>query len=616
MGFYEFKEEDAYAFARHVRSKTKPYNGELRFQNTCPYCGGGQHRDKDTFSISLTTGQYKCLRSSCGVHGNMIQLSKDFDFSLGESVDEYYRPKKEFKKLATPKAPIIPEPGAIEYLESRGIPKAIAEKFEITIHSKHPDWLVFPFFDENNKMQFIKYRDTKFFQGKTYVKDGETVKSSKEWTEAGCKPILFGMKQCNDKFDRLIITEGQLDSLSVAAAGVENATSVPTGSLGMTWVPYCFNWVCKFEEIIVFGDFEKGKMSLIDDIKRRFPNKMKRVREESYQGCKDANEILRKYGPEAVKSAVDTAEFIPLEQVINLADVKDINPYDIKKLRTGIKTIDNTLYGGLPFGTLCVLTGRRGEGKSTLGSQIVAQATEQGYVSFTYSGELPNYLYKSWFDFQIAGPNHITESETKNGYSKKSIPKKAQHDINEWYRDKVWIYDSTIIDGRETVGLLELVKKFIMQYGAKVIFLDNLMSAMYLDMMIGSDKYEQQGIFVNELAKIALMYDVLIILVAHKRKNGFSKDENDEINGSGDISNLAGIVISYGIDKDLDISQRRVIISKNRLFGKTDLKGSVLNFEPKSKRIYGTGDNPDVKFGWEHGDGFEQVDQMELPWEV
>ena len=81
------------------------------------------------------------------------------------------------------------------------------------------------------------------------------------------------MKQCDDAFKQLVITEGQLDSLSVAAAGINNAVSVPNGAKGFTWVPYCFNWVAKFEEIIVFGDFEKGSMTLLEDVSRRFPNK-------------------------------------------------------------------------------------------------------------------------------------------------------------------------------------------------------------------------------------------------------------------------------------------------------------------------------------------------------
>lgn len=112
------------------------------------------------------------------------------------------------------------------------------------------------------------------------------------------------MKQCSENRERLIITEGQLDSLSVAEAGIENAVSVPTGAKGFTWVPYCFDWVMQFNEIVVFGDHEKGHITLLDDISRRFDKPVRHVQEEDYLGCKDANEILQKHGPAAVRNAV------------------------------------------------------------------------------------------------------------------------------------------------------------------------------------------------------------------------------------------------------------------------------------------------------------------------
>ena len=123
----------------------------------------------------------------------MITLSRDFDFSLGNEVDEYYRPTRRFRKFKKQSDPIIPKEPAVEYLESRGISKSIAEKYEITTQSDHKNILVFPFFDETGRMQFVKYRKTDFDKSKD---------KNKEWCEPNCRPILFGMKQCNDAFDR------------------------------------------------------------------------------------------------------------------------------------------------------------------------------------------------------------------------------------------------------------------------------------------------------------------------------------------------------------------------------------------------------------------------------
>lgn len=163
-----------------------------------------------------------------------------------------------------------------------------------------------------------------------------------------------------------------------------------------------------------------------------------------------------------------------------------------------------------------------------------------------------------------------------------------------------------------------------MQYGIKVVLIDNLMTAMYIDEKHGTDKYDQQGRFVRELTKIALRYDCLILLVAHRRKNAFTSDANDEISGSGDITNLAGITLSYDrgsneeIEKgDIDQRQRKLIIAKNRLFGKTNLQGIILNYDERSKRIYGQNDDVNKQFGWDISDGFINADESnyEIPFD-
>lgn len=602
---YEFKEQDAFDFARHVGGQTWEHNEELFFK-LCPYCKPKPTRDNiKSFSINLKTGQFKCLRESCGVHGNMITLSKDFDFSLGNEVDEYYRPKKQYRKLQQPKEPINPKPEAIEYLKNRGIPEWVVSKYQITVQNSNPKILVFPFFDENGKMQFVKYRKTDYDKAKD---------NNKEWCESNTKPILFGMMQCNDKFDSLIITEGQIDILSVAVAGYENAVSVPTGAKGFTWIPYCWNWISKFKEVIVFGDFEKGHISLLDELKNRLSCQIKHVREEDYKDCKDANDILRKYGVQQIKTCIENAVHLPVERVVSLSSVKKVDIFKIPKLKTGIRQQDRLLYGGLPFGYVHILAGKRGDGKSTFASEILGNAIEQGYNTFAYSGELTNANFKAWFDFQIAGPRNIVENRNDDGAPYWFITNSNQDLINNWYDGKCYIYDSSIIERDEKENLLKTIEEAICRYGVKVILIDNLMTALDLDATPGTDKYEKQSHFVKSLTKISMRYVVLILLVAHRRKNNFSSDANDEISGSADITNLAGIVMSYDRDKDdPDESNRKLITAKNRLFGKLNYNGFTLHYDEKSKRIYGDDDDVNYQFGWNKGieDGFMKIQNDE-----
>jgi archaellum biogenesis ATPase FlaH len=603
---YEFKPSDAYDFARQVGILCKERGDELFFK-TCPYCKPRATRGNvNTFSINLKTGQHKCLRASCGVSGNMITLARDFDFSLGTEIDEYYAPKKKYRELPQPKEPVIPKPEALQYLESRGISEEVAKRYEITVQTKNPNILVFPFYDEVGKLKFVKYRKTDF---------DKTKDANKEWCESKTKPILFGMKQCDTSFKRLVIVEGQMDCLAVATAGINNVVSVPTGAKGFTWVPYCWNWLCKWEEIIVFGDYEKGSISLLDELSKRLKTKIKHVREEDYLDCKDANEILLKYGKEQVIKCVENAIPIPVENVIDLADVKDVDPYSLEKIPTRIQEVDKLLCGGLIFGCVNLITGKSGKGKSTLASQILGNAIDCGYNVFAYSGELPNFLFKSAIDFQSAGPQNVIE-ENRGEYVRRYVRKSAKEEIEEWYRGKCMLYDRTMVNDEDT-DLLKTIEQMIISQNVRVILIDNLMTMISQTNVKGS-KLDSQSNISHKLEDMARFYNVCIILVAHKRKDSGIDDEDmdDSIRGDSDIVNSAGVIIHYNVNKDevdMDEFPRIIAVTKNRVFGRTNYNGWKVKFDEKSKRIYGNNDDPDYLLGWNKSDGFVQTEYEESP---
>lgn len=607
--FYEFNPEDAFRFARHVNATTYQKGDELYFKECC-YCHGRGKDNQKTFSINLKTGQFKCFRASCGAHGNMVTLSKDFDFSLGEQVDAYYRrPKKRYRTFSKQKEPIIPKPKAVEYLASRGISEETAKRYQVTVAPGRDNVLCFTFFDEDGRPTFFKYRKTDFVKGRD---------TAKEWCEKDCKPILYGMELCNEKNSTLVLTEGMLDSLSVAEAGIENAISVPTGAKGFTWLPFCWNFLNKFKRIIIFGDYENGKITLLDELKDRLELTVYHVREDAYKDCKDANELLVKYGKDAVKEAVETAVPIPVKRVVEMADVEDIDIYKIEKLPTGISKLDRLLYGGLPFGGVEIVTGIRGEGKSILVSQLAVSALQHGYSCLLYSGELTKSSAKAWMHFQIAGSRHIAEGKNQWGDPIYYISKTNNMLISEWYRGRLFVYDSESDDIEdEEESLVKTVKEVVMRNGVRVIILDNLMTAIDLEPVKGDDKYERQSKFVKKLARIGRKYNVLIILVAHKRKTGsvIEVDENDAVSGSADITNLALVTLSYCKDKELEPNQRLLKISKNRLFGRVNPKGWVMFYDEKSRRIFCQGDDPNYETGWTSDeDNNLESEQMELPW--
>lgn len=560
---YEFKKSDVFDFGYFIGAETKEKGDELFFKY-CPQCHGGGD-DKYTFSVNLQNGAFKCFRASCDYHGHFVELARDFGFRLEDDSQKKYR-KLPQKKIET-------KPKAIEYLESRGISAEVARRYNITTRKDNDKILVFPFYDDQGVLQFVKYRKTDYDKSRD---------KNKEWCEAETMPILFGMNHCED-FTRLVITEGQLDSLSLATAGIKNAVSVPTGAVGFTWLANCWDWINKFEEIVVFGDCEKGKITLIETLEKRLQKKVKCVRMEDYLCEKDANDILRKYGAAALVKAVENAELREVKFVNRLASVEAVNLRDLPKIKTGIAPLDR-ICGGLLRGHVVLLSGKRGEGKSTFMSQMVADAIEQDNAVFIYSGELPNYHFKNWLDLQIAGSNHIESVRNEFGDEEYFLTEHTVEAINKWYYDKAYIFDNSAVSDDEYEGLIKVMVDAICRYDIKLCCIDNLMTAMDGDP--NTDLYRQQSQFVKKLERLAQQYDVAIILVAHPKKTNNAFD-NDTVSGSADITNAVSFVFNYQRADEADNCDSLLMVTKNRMNGKilTGDNAIKLYYSQKSKRV-------------------------------
>lgn len=603
---YQFKKEDAFRFAREQGHSYKIVGNEMRFKK-CPYCKY-ETNDKDTFSINLETGMFKCMRSTCGAHGNMITLHKDFNFSLGSYADEYFDRSRQFRTFPRKPKP-EPKPKAIEYMESRGISKAVCEKYSITVSKDDESILVIPFYDEKDELTFIKYRHTDYDPEKH---------TGKEWCIKDTKPILFGMAQCNLENKTLIMTEGQIDSLSVAEAGIENAVSVPTGKNGFSWVPYCWDWLQHFDTLIVFGDREGDKITLLEEMSNRFNGLVKHVRLEDYKDCKDANDILRKYGAEQIQVCIGNAEPVAVPEIKDILEVKKVNLTDLENFNTGIYKL-NKILGGFYMGQVILLTGERGKGKSTLASQFGTMAVKAGYNTFFYSGELMDWYFRNWLDLQVAGDSHINKSRNPYGDFDYSVDGSIYPQIEKWYGGKIKIYDNNIIQEDEHADLLETIEKAITRYSCRAIFIDNLMTAMSDD--ITSDLNRQQTAFVRKLTHIAKRFNVVIFLVAHpkKRQTGTNNFNNDDVAGSSNITNLVDVVLRYDVPEHIegeaaDSRPQRVLqVFKNRLTGKLCTEGIGLYYQESSKRISEDQHTFDWRLGWENETEFTSVDMLEIP---
>lgn len=174
-------------------------------------------------------------------------------------------------------------------------------------------------------------------------------KERKEWQASGARPILFGMDLCSFT-QPLIITEGQIDALSVYEAGLRNVVSVPGGCCNLDWIDHCWDWLERFRTIILFGDNDDPGRKMVRDVVRRLDEARCMVVEDypdrpDGKPCKDANEILYFHGAETVREAVGRANSVPVKGVIQLADVVPYDPTAVPRVKTMIPALDE-LTGG------------------------------------------------------------------------------------------------------------------------------------------------------------------------------------------------------------------------------------------------------------------------------
>ena len=567
-------------FANNQCADIKQYGDEIVFKY-CPYCHGGNRTDIRSFFINTTTGQFNCFRASCNKSGNLFTLAKDFDCTIPEN----YNPEKLKKQYRVPEQKIEqPNASAYKYFGNRGISKKIVDKYKITTQKDHDNILEIPFIDENGKVISIKCRKTDFVKSRD---------RNKEWNkERGYKNILFGMYQCDTSKDTLIVTEGQIDCLSIAECGFNNVVSVPNGASGFSWYRDCKKWLSQFRKLLVFGDYEKEQITLVDNFKELFNGIILTVKPEDYKDCKDANEILYRYGKDTLKHAIENAQItFKNDCIVSLSDIEPEEYNESDYIKTGIRELDYMLGGGLYKGEVICLTGNCGEGKTTFASQIVANMIDNGTKVLAYSGELQPKTYQKWLNLQLSGRENIVVNSEGIDF-KNYIKKPVEKTIIKWYKNKVYLIDSIKNDLKDKPeNLLDLVRTAIIQCDIDFVLIDNLMTAMQGN--YGNDLYAEQSKFVGELCKMAMEYKVAIMLVAHPRKNG--NNTNDDISGSGDIANKSAIILHYGKPKNNNFSAeyhkykniRLLTVSKNRHNGKVteDKKDIVLAFENESKRI-------------------------------
>ncbi len=395
-------------------------------------------------------------------------------------------------------------------------------------------------------------------------------------------------------------------------------------SSGKTWddLPRCKEFFRAWPYIVIVCPDPEQRQTMTNELRRRIPDvPFYLALDAAFRGCKTVQELRDTHGQSGIdRILLDTVE-LPAYGLLDMADIQAPDVASIVSVRSGFPPLDRKTRG-FSMGELSVWTGRRGEGKSTLLSQLLIESIDQGFRVCAYSGELAAWKFKLWATLQAAGPAYVTLSQDeRTGRQIPGVTAAIQTQIDDWWRRRFMLYDigaSAVHDAQTILRLFNYAHNY---YGCNVFLVDNIMTAR-VKTSKEADYYRAQANFVGALVSFARRAKVHIHLVAHPRKSqqGSGKKkhlENDDVGGIGDITNLADNVFS--LERTVRAKKEggpvepvtELTILKNRMWGDFFAPGQAmgLDFDTRSRRFFRYDAPVDKPYGW---DAREQISLDEL----
>lgn len=544
------KEKIIEAKSRYAEQSILAIKEYLNIQNwsdkdakgSCPW-----HLDKTpSFIWNAKNCSFHCF--SCGRDYDILNLYMDKGMTYIQAIQKLFENTKiehsfteaDMAKIAKPsyrypKHEDHDRANVEEYLQKRCISVKTLDYADV--QSDAHGNIAFHCYDSNDILKTVKYRLGR--------KVDPSKHENKCWhqKDADSSPVLFNMNRI-DPTKPLVITEGEIDCLSVIEAGYTNVVSIIGGSQNMKWIEYNWEWLEQFPKIIIWFDSDGAGIKAREEAMHRlglWRTYYIETTDISPKGAhlKDANLVLYFKGKERVLQYILEPLTTPVQGVTNLADATEFNIEEAEGLYTGIHALDKEIVK-LVFGTVNIVTGKSGEGKSVFVNQVaICQALQQKYDVFVFSGELPTPLLKNWVETNMLGREHLTLKDNHV----RVFEEQACKLMRNWYSGRILVYDDSF--DTTATALLQKMEEMASKCGTKVFLIDNL---MMVDLECSEEgRLQAEKEFVKNLVNFAKKYNVIVFLVAHPRKTGEIRVGKEDIAGSSSILNLAHMV--FGVHR-------------------------------------------------------------------
>ena len=384
---------------------------------------------------------------------------------------------------------------------------------------------------------------------------------TKEISIAGGQQSFYGETSLFNKSGEFksyaIITEGHLDCLRTATACKEEGfyevygvLSVPNGSKTLKTAlensPTFTRFFRQCKYIILIPDADEAGKLMVEYAKKYLQtDKVKWCDLDKFPNVRKGTDIsdILNLG-DSLESVLEKQDFIPID---NCHNARYINIERIKPgFKSGFATHDWN-DSGLKDGGLTLLTGFRGQGKTTLARQIVMCGALQNVKSFCWFGEGNINQEVSRFARMCAEKGDIDSYDNGSGRALFSPNHKAVEYFRSHYADNIIFYDGSNVEGNIFDNLMSLMIQNAIR-GAKLFLLDNL---MVMTNATGRGVFQEQERIIGALKKFAVNYQVHVMLIAHPKKG----EGYQSISGSASIENTADSILRY-VRTDFETAQK------------------------------------------------------------
>ena len=424
-------------------------------------------------------------------------------------------------------------------------------------------------------------------------------------------PLWGQQLWANNKGKRLVITEGEIDCMSVNQL-LDNkwpVVSLPSGAAGAAKaIKDNLEFVSAYEEVILMFDQDEAGQDAVRKVAEVLPPGKCKVAALPY---KDANECLVNNQGKAVVNAMWQAQQYSPDEIIHVSNIASTDHEDVKVYPFPFDNLSEFLLGQRS-GEITLWASGTGSGKSTILRELMHHHLEEGRsVGAIMLEESPQETVDDMISLLLNKPvRAIRAKKIMNELRTKLGKNPIDIDIIDDYSDEeyadarkelekssLYIYDHLGNNGLQ--NLCSRIEFMAVSLGVDVIVLDHITAAatglMNADSDYDGGSSERLLIdnIMKQLRSLVSRTGVRIDVVSQLKKTQKAYEEGDRITlqdlrGSGSLASVPNVVVALERDRqnpDPRVSNTTIVrVLKNRLTGRAGV-ASCLYYDHGSGRL-------------------------------